>query len=783
MIWETAPDLSPGWRLRLRPVSQTFQNRRGSGPMRNASACSMQSPSSSSRSRTAPPCCWCWTTCTGPTGGASFGISVAVSGDTAVVGAYLEDAGGSGAGAAYVFQEPAPTPTPTPVLTPTATPFLLTFNVNSTVDAVDAVPGNVICATAGAVCTLRAAIQEANALAVPSITINVPAGTYTLTIAGNSEASSVTGDLDIIRDLSIVGAGADVTTVAQITNDRVFDIVDLLGAINVGISGLTIADGAPPAGQDGAGIQNVANLTLVDTTITNNAAVAGGAGIVNTGTTTLTNSIVKDNAAGAPGGGIKNSGDMTINNSTVSGNTGSSAAGIFNSFGSLAVSNSAVHDNTVTGSGAGGGIGHVGASATLTLSNVTISGNTSGAAGGGLFINTTGNVTLNNVTITDNVAPGGGGGIATTSTVVTLKNTIVAGNAGGGSGDDCGFGDIITSLGHNLDSDGSCGFAATGDISSTDPLLGPLTDNTGPTLTHAIHGVSPATDAGNPATPGSGGDACEPVDQRKVARPIDGDLNTAAICDIGAFEATGSPTAGGDRLVLSFDGNLTVTVPALSLANAPCPVEAVLDAPLGPVVTNGMGKEERTFTIDFLSGWAFCPGPLSLGSSITSGGLIVEQVDTTPGLDFPADMTVTLCLKIDTLEVTGLGELQNCPDGFTLGQKSPIILNCTLFSFTSFTCTIDTGAGAPEFFNDLATPVAEVNSGSVSLTEIQPAVGGIAQPPRLDGGQADVDTAPLESPGSSGIGVGSSIAVGLAIAAGAAILGGVTWYVRKRRLP
>ena len=112
-----------------------------------------------------------------------------------------------------------------------------------------------------------------------------------------------------------------------------------------------------------------------------------------------------------------------------------------------------------------------------------------------------------------------------------------------------------------------------------------------------------------------------------------------------------------------------------------------------------------------------------------------------------------------------------------MGQKRPIILNCTLFSFTSFTCTIDTGAGAPEFFNDLATPVAEVNSGVISLTEIQPAVGGIAQPPD------ELIGVPLESPGSSGNGVGSSIAVGLAIAAGAAVLGGVMWYARKRQLP
>src|SRR5437867_11074046 len=73
-----------------------------------------------------------------------------------------------------------------------------TFNVNSTTDAVDATPGDGACATAGPtpVCTLRAAIQEANALRGADV-INLPAGTYTLTIPGRGEDHAATGDLDI----------------------------------------------------------------------------------------------------------------------------------------------------------------------------------------------------------------------------------------------------------------------------------------------------------------------------------------------------------------------------------------------------------------------------------------------------------------------------------------------------------------------------------------------------------------------------------------------------------
>ena len=81
--------------------------------------------------------------------------------------------------------------------------------VNSTTDMVDANPGNGVCETAPGnnVCTLRAAIQESNALAGAD-SITLPAGTYILGIAGDGEDASATGDLDIIGDLTINGAGS-----------------------------------------------------------------------------------------------------------------------------------------------------------------------------------------------------------------------------------------------------------------------------------------------------------------------------------------------------------------------------------------------------------------------------------------------------------------------------------------------------------------------------------------------------------------------------------------------
>jgi hypothetical protein len=81
----------------------------------------------------------------------------------------------------------------------------------------------------------------------------------------------------------------------------------------------------------------------------------------------------------------------------------------------------------------------------------------------------------------------------------------------------------ISSAGGNLSSDGSCNLGGPGDLPATDPQLGPLAANGGPTLTHALAAGSPALDAAAAAT-------CPATDQRGVARPQGGG------CDSGAYE-------------------------------------------------------------------------------------------------------------------------------------------------------------------------------------------------------------------------------------------------------
>ncbi len=226
---------------------------------------------------------------------------------------------------------------------------------------------------------------------------------------------------------------------------------------------------------------------------------------------TLSNLTVVHGAPDGPGGAISNSGGtLEVSNSTLSSNFPAGGGGaIFNDSGTVTVSNSNISNNSAFG--VGGGIAN--SNGTLEVSNSTLYGN--GAS--------------------RHFCCTGGGGIYNDGGTATFKNTIVANNpsaSGGSCSGDFGSADI-TDGGYNLDSDNTCGFGTNNNsLSGVDPMLGPLADNGGPTLTHALLEGSPAIDKGN-----SFG---ESTDQRGLPRPSNfvgiPDASGGDGSDIGAFE-------------------------------------------------------------------------------------------------------------------------------------------------------------------------------------------------------------------------------------------------------
>lgn len=235
------------------------------------------------------------------------------------------------------------------------------------------------------------------------------------------------------------------------------------------------------------------------------------------------NGLTIANGRGAYGGGIYNEGTLTVSNSTFSGNTAShGGGGIYcTNLGTLTVYNSTFTGNSADAGRRGGGISNI--NCTLTVSNSTFSGN-SAERGGGIAATIYGTAEVSNSTFSGNTASAGGG-IYNNGGTVTLKNTIVANSP---IGSNC-YG-IINDGGGNLSyPDATCPGI------NTDPLLGPVQNNGGPTETMALGPGSAAIDAGDDAIC-----AAEPVnglDQRGVTRP------QGAHCDIGAVEQITEPSA------------------------------------------------------------------------------------------------------------------------------------------------------------------------------------------------------------------------------------------------
>jgi CSLREA domain-containing protein len=395
------------------------------------------------------------------------------------------------------------------------------FTVNSAIDAVDANPGDGVCATSLGQCTLRAAIQETNALSGAD-TITLPAGTYTLTLPGANEGNAATGDLDVKDNLTIVGAGSGVTILNANGLDRALHVWP---GFTLNLSHLTVENGV---GNPGGALWIEGSASINGVAFTNNQAPSttgpsasssagagvGGAIYIDTGASaTITLSQFTANLANFGGGAVAsftNGTTFTISDSTFTSNSGGFGGGAIYPNGNSAaiITSTFVNNHADTGGAIHSNAGSV------TVTNSTFVGNS--ATNHGAIDSRTGLIAVNNSTFSGNSATGIGdtlGAQTVQGGALQVENSILSGT----HASNC---EQVSDLGNNLS------WPAGNDCPGTqaDPLLGPLASNGGPTATQALASGSPAINTGSSTT-------CVAADQRGISRP------QGAACDIGAFEA------------------------------------------------------------------------------------------------------------------------------------------------------------------------------------------------------------------------------------------------------
>jgi len=339
---------------------------------------------------------------------------------------------------------------------------------------------------------------------------------------------------------------------------------------------------------DATSISGVITLTaaqlLVDKSVTINGAGADVLAIdgnattrvfqTDTGETVTISGLTMRNGQGGEGGGILNADTATLSiiNSTLSGNTAGFGGGVFNS-GTLIIINSTFSSNMAS---EGGGIYNSG-SGMLTITNSTFSGNAASETGGGVF--NIGTLQLANSTVSDNSAAFLAGGVLNFNNL-EIGNTIL--NRGDSGVTIYSNGDgLVTSLGYNISSDDGSGIlTGPGDQTLTDPMLRPLQDNGGPTLTHALLPGSPAINAGDPSfTPPPFFDQRGPA----FARVADGRI------DIGSFELQGlstTPTPSPTGTPMPTPSATPTATASPTATSSPTPVPTTTPTPTAtPTVT------------------------------------------------------------------------------------------------------------------------------------------------------------------------------------------------------
>lgn len=453
--------------------------------------------------------------------------------------------------------------------------FLFTLAISlgliaATTDCIHAATFNVTTANISGPGSLPVAMAQANATAGRNkINISV-SGVITLGLALPVVTNSV----------AITGVAAAPTV---ISGGGTLPLFTFAAGTTNSLSNLVLANGYTTS--SGAAISNASILSVSSCVITNHSATNGSGGaIINSGVMAISSSIISGNQAGT-GGAVYNLGTMTLNNSQMTGNKATNGGAIYNG-GSLGISILTISNNLaaagylgsygggiyntgtlnisqstfVTNSAIGVSVGYLGdsgssiggalfiPSGTVTITNSTFyqnaaiggnnpNANRGGSGEGGFMYVGDGNCILVNCTVANNLSIAGSGnpsgqaiagGITVYNTVVSLINTIVAGNNAANSSPD--LKGAFVSSGSNLigNNQGATGLSLF-DFQNVAANLGPLQNNGGPTMTCAplpgSYAIGYGTSTGAPKT-----------DQRGVPRPLNGAY------DIGAVQTvTNSP--------------------------------------------------------------------------------------------------------------------------------------------------------------------------------------------------------------------------------------------------
>jgi CSLREA domain-containing protein len=428
----------------------------------------------------------------------------------------------------------------TPVAPARAASIIVTSTADTTAD-----DGN---------CTLREAVVNANDNAATWSDCEAGSGADTITfgLSGTIRLSSALPNIADLAGLTISGAGKSVVISGDTDGNGTADVPILIvdPYASLILQNLTITKGNAGSSYGGGIYNNQGIVTVTNSVFSGNQGLYGGAISNDNGAVTVSNSVFSGNQASG-GGAISSGGPLTVTNSTFSSNSTNGIAGggaIYIGHATLVVAFSTFSGNSAMGTGDGGGIENTAGTLTITYSTFasnstagsgggiadyqgnstiidsTFFGNSAQSFGGGIWVYFNNGTTVTNSTFADNLASAGNS-VYNNTGKATFRNSILASASVNGN---CVG--LVTNGGHNIDSSASCSWGSSdGSMSNTNPLLGPLANNGGPTQTIALQPGSPAIDAGNaticallpPSGPGG-------VDQRGTAHK--------GICDIGAFE-------------------------------------------------------------------------------------------------------------------------------------------------------------------------------------------------------------------------------------------------------